>query len=131
VLTPGVANSAYFEHVFLARQMGVELVEGRDLICRDGVVAMRTTDGETRVDVVYRRLDDDYLDPLHFRPDSLLGCPGSSARRGRATWPIANAAGNGVADDKALYPHVPTFIDYYLGREAHLGQRADLQPGGP
>jgi len=120
VLTPGVANSAYFEHVFLARQMGVELVEGRDLICRDGVVAMRTTDGETRVDVVYRRLDDDYLDPLHFRPDSLLGCPGilGAARAGNVA--IANAAGNGVADDKALYPHVPTFIDYYLGEKPIL-----------
>src|ERR1019366_8604190 len=84
VLTPGVANAAYFEHVFLARQMGVELVEGRDLICRDGIVSMRTTEGEARVDVIYRRLDDDYLDPLHFRPDSLLGCPGvvGAARAG-------------------------------------------------
>jgi uncharacterized circularly permuted ATP-grasp superfamily protein len=120
VLTPGVANSAYFEHVFLARQMGVELVEGRDLICRDGVVYMRTTEGEARVDVVYRRLDDDYLDPLQFRPDSLLGCPGivGAARAGNVA--IANAVGNGVADDKAIYPHVPTFIDYYLGEKPIL-----------
>jgi len=115
LLTPGVANPAYFEHVFLARQMGVELVEGRDLVCRDGVVYMRTTEGETRVDVVYRRLDDDYLDPLQFRPDSLLGCPGivGAARLGNVA--IANAVGNGVADDKAIYPHVPALIRYYLG----------------
>jgi uncharacterized circularly permuted ATP-grasp superfamily protein len=120
VLTPGVANSAYFEHVFLARQMGVELVEGRDLICREGVVYMRTTEGEARVDVVYRRLDDDFLDPLQFRPDSLLGCPGivGAARTGNVA--IANAVGNGVADDKAVYPHVPKFIEYYLGERPIL-----------
>ncbi len=120
LLTPGVANSAYFEHVFLARQMGVELVEGRDLVCRDGVVYMRTTDGESRVDVVYRRVDDAFLDPLQFRPDSLLGCPGvlGAARAGNVA--IANAVGNGVADDKALYPYVPTFIDYYLGERPIL-----------
>jgi len=120
VLTPGVANSAYFEHVFLARQMGVELVEGRDLLCREGVVYMRTTAGEARVDVVYRRLDDDYLDPLQFRPDSLLGCPGivGAARAGNVA--IANGVGNGVADDKAVYPYVPTFIEYYLGEKPVL-----------
>jgi uncharacterized circularly permuted ATP-grasp superfamily protein len=100
--------------------MGVELVEGRDLVCRDRRVYMRTTDGEQRVDVVYRRIDDDYLDPLHFRPDSLLGCPGilNAARAGNVT--IANAPGNGVADDKAIYPYVPDMIRYYLGEEPIL-----------
>ncbi|MDQ1397834.1 MAG: hypothetical protein QOG64_3093, partial [Acidimicrobiaceae bacterium] len=120
VLTPGVHNSAYFEHAFLARQMGVELVEGRDLISRDGVVAMRTTNGEQRVDVVYRRVDDEYLDPLHFRSDSMLGCAGilNAARSGKVT--IANAVGNGVADDKALYRYVPALIHYYLAEEPIL-----------
>jgi uncharacterized circularly permuted ATP-grasp superfamily protein len=115
VLTPGVWNSAYFEHSLLARLMGVELVEGRDLTCRDGVVWMRTTAGEQRVDVVYRRIDDEFLDPLHFRPDSLVGCPGilNAARGGRVT--IANAVGNGVADDKLLYTYVPELVRYYLG----------------
>ncbi|HEV7863856.1 MAG TPA: circularly permuted type 2 ATP-grasp protein [Acidimicrobiia bacterium] len=115
VLTPGVHNSAYFEHSFLARQMGVELVEGRDLVCRDNTIRMRTTDGERRVDVIYRRTDDDYLDPLQFRPDSLLGCAGivNAARAGNVA--IANAVGNGVADDKAVYPYVPEMIRYYLG----------------
>src|SRR4029450_13483788 len=114
-LTPGVHNAAYFEHSFLARQMGVELVEGRDLVCRDQRVFMRTTGGEQRVDVVYRRVDDDSLDPLHFRPDSVLGCAGivNSSRAGNVT--IANAPGNGVADDKAIYPYVPAMIEYYLG----------------
>jgi uncharacterized circularly permuted ATP-grasp superfamily protein len=120
VLTPGIYNSPYFEHSFLARQMGVELVEGRDLVCMDGVVYMRTTAGERRVDLIYRRIDDDYLDPLHFRPDSILGCPGilNAARAGNVT--IANAAGNGVADDKAVYPFVPTLIEYYLGERPVL-----------
>jgi uncharacterized circularly permuted ATP-grasp superfamily protein len=120
VLTPGIYNAAYFEHSFLARRMGVELVEGRDLVCRDGVVYMRTTDGEARVDVVYRRVDDDYLDPLQFRPDSLIGCPGilTAARLGNVA--IANAVGNGVADDKAVYPYVPELIRYYLGEEPVL-----------
>jgi len=120
VLTPGVFNAAYFEHTFLARQMGVELVEGRDLACRDGVVFMRTTEGEHRVDVVYRRVDDDFLDPLHFRPDSLIGCPGilNAARAGRVT--IANAVGNGVADDKLTYTYVPDMVRYYLGEEPVL-----------
>jgi len=115
VLTPGIHNSAYFEHSFLARQMGVELVEGRDLVCRDQRVFMRTTGGEERVDVVYRRVDDDFLDPLHFRPESVLGCAGiiNVARAGNVT--IANAPGNGVADDKAIYPYVPAMIEYYLG----------------
>jgi uncharacterized circularly permuted ATP-grasp superfamily protein len=120
VLTPGVFNSAYFEHSLLARLMGVELVEGRDLLCRDGVIWMRTTAGEHRVDVVYRRIDDDFLDPLHFRPDSMVGCPGilNAARAGNVT--IANAVGNGVADDKLIYTYVPDLIRYYLGEEPVL-----------
>ena len=120
VLTPGVHNSAYFEHSFLARQMGVELVEGRDLVCRDNTIRMRTTDGERRVDVIYRRIDDDYLDPLQFRHDSLLGCAGivNAARAG--TVAVANAVGNGVADDKAVYPYVPEMIRYYLGEQPIL-----------
>jgi uncharacterized circularly permuted ATP-grasp superfamily protein len=115
VLTPGVHNSAYFEHAFLARQMGVALVEGRDLICRDGKVLMRSTTGTQRVDVVYRRVDDAFLDPLQFRGDSVLGCPGivNTARAGHVT--IANAVGNGVADDKSTYRYVPDLIRYYLG----------------
>ena len=121
VLTPGVHNAAYFEHSFLARQMGVELVEGRDLVCRDQHVFMRTTGGEERVDVVYRRIDDEYLDPVHFRPESVLGCAGivNAARAGNVT--IANAPGNGVADDKAVYPYVPAMIEYYLGEVPILG----------
>jgi uncharacterized circularly permuted ATP-grasp superfamily protein len=120
VLTPGVFNSAYFEHSFLARQMGVELVEGRDLTCRGDRVYMRTSSGEQRVDVVYRRVDDDFLDPLHFRPDSLVGCPGilNAARAGHVT--IANAPGNGVADDKLTYTYVPDIVRYYLGQEPIL-----------
>jgi uncharacterized circularly permuted ATP-grasp superfamily protein len=120
VLTPGVYNSAYFEHSFLARQMGVELVEGRDLVCRSEVVYMRTTEGEQRVDVVYRRIDDDFLDPVHFRPDSFVGCPGilNAARAHNVT--IANAVGNGVADDKLAYTYVPEIIRYYLGEEPIL-----------
>ncbi|MFP5308918.1 MAG: circularly permuted type 2 ATP-grasp protein, partial [Actinomycetes bacterium] len=120
VLTPGVYNSAYFEHAFLARQMGVELVEGRDLVCRDNVVSMRTTDGEQRVDVIYRRIDDDFLDPVVFRPDSALGVPGlmSAVRAGNVT--VVNAVGNGVADDKAVYAFVPEMIRYYLGEEPLL-----------
>jgi uncharacterized circularly permuted ATP-grasp superfamily protein len=120
VLTPGIYNAAYFEHTFLARQMGVELVEGRDLVCRANKVFMRSTTGEQRVDVVYRRIDDDYLDPLHFRTDSRLGCPGilNAARAGNVT--IANAVGNGVADDKLVYTYVPDMIDYYLGEKPIL-----------
>ncbi len=116
VLTPGVFNSAYFEHVFLASQMGVELVEGRDLVVDDHVVSMRTTRGLQRVDVIYRRIDDGFLDPVVFRPDSTLGVPGlmAAARAGNVT--IANAVGNGVADDKAVYAYVPDLIRYYLGR---------------
>ncbi len=120
LLSPGIYNSAYFEHAFLARKMGIELVEGRDLICRDNVLYMRTTRGETRVDVVYRRIDDDYLDPLQFRPDSVIGTPGllNAARAGAVT--IANAVGNGVADDKLIYTYVPELIEYYLGEQPLL-----------
>lgn len=120
VLTPGVYNSAYFEHAFLARQMGVELVEGRDLVVDEHVVAMRTTEGLKRVDVIYRRIDDDFLDPVVFRPDSVLGVPGllSAARAGNVS--IVNAVGNGVADDKAVYAFVPDLIRYYLGEEPVL-----------
>jgi uncharacterized circularly permuted ATP-grasp superfamily protein len=120
VLTPGVFNSAYFEHAFLARQMGVELVEGRDLIVEDHVVSMRTTRGLERVDVVYRRIDDDFLDPVVFRTDSTLGVPGiiAAARAGNVT--LANAVGNGVADDKAVYAYVPELIRYYLGEDPIL-----------
>ncbi len=114
VLTPGVYNSAYFEHSLLARQMGVELVEGRDLFCRDNLVYMRTTEGEQRVDVVYRRIDDDFLDPLQFKPTSVLGVAGimNAARAGNVV--IANAVGNGVGDDKLVYTYVPQMIKYYL-----------------
>ena len=120
VLTPGVHNAAYFEHSFLAGQMGVELVEGRDLVCRDNHVFMRTTAGDEPVHVVYRRVDDDYLDPLHFRGDSMLGCAGlvNAARAGNVA--IANFVGNGVADDKAIYPYVPAMIEYYLGEKPIL-----------
>ncbi len=120
VLTPGAYNAAYFEHAFLARQMGIELVEGRDLVVDEHVVSMRTTAGLQRVDVIYRRIDDDFLDPVVFRPDSLLGVPGllSAARAGNVT--IVNAVGNGVADDKAVYAFVPDLIRYYLGEEPVL-----------
>ena len=120
VLTPGVYNSAYFEHTLLARLMGVELVEGRDLVCQGGRVFMRTTRGPRRVDVIYRRVDDDFLDPLQFRADSMLGAPGLmlAARLGNVT--IANAVGNGVADDKLLYTYVPDLIRYYLAEEPIL-----------
>jgi uncharacterized circularly permuted ATP-grasp superfamily protein len=120
VLTPGIYNSAYFEHAFLARQMGVELVEGRDLVCRGNVVYMRSTEGEQRVDVVYRRVDDEYLDPLQFKAGSVVGCPGivNAARAGNVT--IANAVGNGVADDKLLYTYVPEIIRYYLDEDPIL-----------
>ncbi len=120
VLTPGAYNSAYYEHAFLARQMGVELVEGRDLVVEDHVLYMRTTRGLARVDVVYRRIDDDFLDPVVFRPDSALGVPGiiAAARAGNVS--IANAVGNGVADDKAFYAYVPDLIRYYLDEEPIL-----------
>lgn len=117
VLTPGPFNSAYFEHSLLAREMGVELVEGRDLFCRDNAVYMRTTNGETQVDVIYRRIDDAYLDPMQFRPDSVLGIAGvlNAARAGNVV--ISSAVGNGVGDDKLVYTYVPTIIEYYLGEK--------------
>ncbi len=120
LLTPGVHNSAYFEHSFLARQMGIELVEGGDLVCHDEVVYMRTTRGLQRIDVIYRRVDDEFLDPLAFRNDSLLGTPGllNAYRAGNVT--LANALGTGVADDKAVYRYVPEMIAYYLGEEPVL-----------
>ncbi|RZS58006.1 circularly permuted type 2 ATP-grasp protein [Sphaerotilus mobilis] len=120
VLTPGMYNSAYFEHAFLAQQMGVELVEGQDLFVKDNFVFMRTTRGPRRVDVIYRRLDDDFLDPLAFRPDTTLGCPGllSAYRAGNVT--LSNAIGTGVADDKSIYPYVPKMIEFYLGEKPIL-----------
>ncbi len=120
VLTPGIYNSAYFEHCFLAQQMGVELVQGRDLIVSDGYVCMRTTQGLKRVDVIYRRIDDDFLDPLTFRSDSALGVPGlmDVYRAGRVA--LANAPGTGIADDKAVYAYVPMIIKYYLGEDILL-----------
>ncbi|WP_245801929.1 circularly permuted type 2 ATP-grasp protein [Sphaerotilus natans] len=120
VLTPGMYNSAYFEHAFLAQQMGVELVEGQDLFVKDNFVFMRTTRGPKRVDVIYRRLDDDFLDPLAFRPDSTLGCPGLLAayRAGNVT--LSNAIGTGVADDKSIYAYVPKMVEFYLGEKPIL-----------
>lgn len=120
VLTPGVFNSAYFEHAYLARQMGVELVEGRDLVMHDNICYMRTTSGLRRVDVIYRRVDDDFIDPLAFRPDSILGAAGlfNAYRAGNVT--LANAFGTGVADDKAIYAYVPDIIRYYLSEEPVL-----------
>ncbi|TWG95487.1 putative circularly permuted ATP-grasp superfamily protein [Mesorhizobium sp. J18] len=121
VLTPGIFNSAYFEHAFLADQMGVELVEGQDLRVVDGHVAMRTTEGYKQIDVLYRRLDDAFLDPLTFLPDSVLGVAGimDVYRAGNIT--IANAPGTGIADDKAIYSYMPEIIEFYTGRKAVLG----------
>ena len=120
VLTPGMYNSAYFEHAFLAQQMGVELVEGQDLFVKDNFVYMRTTRGPRRVDVIYRRVDDDFLDPLVFRPNSTLGCAGllSVYRSGNVT--LCNAIGTGVADDKSIYPYVPKMVEFYLGEKPIL-----------
>jgi uncharacterized circularly permuted ATP-grasp superfamily protein len=120
VLTPGMYNSAYFEHAFLAQQMGVELVEGKDLFVRDGFVFMRTTQGPRRVDVIYRRVDDDFLDPKAFRADSTLGCAGllDVYRHGNVT--LANAIGTGIADDKSIYPYVPKMVEFYLGEKPIL-----------
>jgi uncharacterized circularly permuted ATP-grasp superfamily protein len=120
LLTPGVFNSAYFEHCFLARQMGIPIVEGRDLVVRDSRVYMRTTAGLMPVDVIYRRIDDDFLDPTVFRADSMLGVPGlvSAYRAGHVA--LANSIGTGVADDKVIYAYVPKLIKYYLGEEPIL-----------
>ena len=120
VLTPGMYNSAYFEHAFLAQQMGIELVEGQDLFVKDSFVYMRTTQGPKRVDVIYRRVDDDFLDPSAFRANSTLGCAGllDAYRKGNVT--LANAVGTGVADDKSIYPYVPKMIEFYLGEKPIL-----------
>jgi uncharacterized circularly permuted ATP-grasp superfamily protein len=120
VLTPGMYNSAYFEHAFLAQQMGIELVEGQDLYVKDNFVYMRTTQGPKRVDVIYRRVDDDFLDPRAFRKDSTLGCAGllDCYRSGSVT--LCNAIGTGVADDKSIYPYVPQMIEFYLGQQPIL-----------
>ncbi len=127
VLTPGMYNSAYFEHAFLAQQMGVELVEGQDLFVRDRFVYMRTTRGPRRVDVIYRRVDDDYLDPLMFKPNSTLGCPGlmDAYRSGHVA--ICNAVGTGIADDKSIYPYVPKMIEFYLGEKPILSNVPTFQ----
>ena len=120
VLTPGMYNSAYFEHAFLAQQMGIELVEGQDLFVKDNFVYMRTTRGPKRVDVIYRRVDDDFMDPLAFRPTSTLGCAGllNVYRSGNVS--LCNAIGTGVADDKSIYPYVPQMIEFYLGEKPIL-----------
>ena len=133
LLTPGVYNSAFYEHMFLARELDAELVEGRDLIVNDGYVYMRTTSGLRRVDVIYRRVDDDFIDPLVFRPDSYLGVPGllHAYRLGNVT--LANAPGTGVADDKSVYAYVPDIIRYYLGEEpvlANVDTHLCRQPEG-
>jgi uncharacterized circularly permuted ATP-grasp superfamily protein len=120
LLTPGVHNSAYYEHSFLADKLGIELVEGRDLLVKEEVVYMRTTEGLKRVDVIYRRVDDDFIDPLAFRPDSVLGVPGliSAYHSGNVT--LANAIGTGIADDKAVYSYMPQIVKFYLGEEPIL-----------
>jgi uncharacterized circularly permuted ATP-grasp superfamily protein len=120
VLTPGQHNSAYFEHAFLAQQMGIELVEGSDLFVKDGFLHMRTTSGPQRIDVIYRRIDDAFLDPLAFRQDSLLGVPGLLSVYRAGNLSLANAIGTGVADDKSTYPYVPEMIRFYLGEEPIL-----------
>ena len=127
VLTPGMYNSAYFEHAFLAQQMGVELVEGQDLMVKDNFVYMRTTRGARRVDVIYRRVDDDFLDPTVFRSTSTLGCPGllNAYRAGNVT--ICNAVGTGIADDKSIYPYVPQMIEFYLGEKPILNNVPTFQ----
>src|SRR5271154_791088 len=131
LLTPGVFNSAYFEHAFLARQMGIELVEGRDLVTHDNFVYMRTTGGLRRVDVIYRRIDDDFVDPLAFRPDSGLGVPGlfNAYRAGNVS--LSNALGTGAADDKAIYAYVPKIIPYYLGEDPILDNVETFQMSDP
>jgi uncharacterized circularly permuted ATP-grasp superfamily protein len=131
VLTPGADNAGYCEHTLLARLMGAELVEGRDLFCSRNRVYLSTGRGVRAVDVVCRRVEDDWLDPLHFRPDSLLGCPGlvNAARHGTVT--IANAIGNGVADDKLIYPYMPDLVRYYLGEEPILGNVGSYRQPAP
>ena len=120
LMTPGVYNSAYYEHSFLADKLGVELVEGRDLLVKDDAVFMRTTEGMKRLDVIYRRVDDDYLDPLSFRPDSALGVPGLMSAYSAGNVTLANAVGTGIADDKAIYSYMPAIVKFYLGEEPIL-----------
>jgi uncharacterized circularly permuted ATP-grasp superfamily protein len=120
LLTPGIYNSAYYEHSFLADKLGIELVEGRDLLVKDEVVFMRTTEGLKRVDVIYRRLDDDFLDPLAFRPDSMLGVPGLMTAYMAGNVTLANAVGTGISDDKAVYSYMPEIVKFYLGEESIL-----------
>jgi uncharacterized circularly permuted ATP-grasp superfamily protein len=120
LLTPGVFNSAYYEHSFLADKLGVELVEGRDLLVKNEILYMRTTQGPRRVDVIYRRVDDDFLDPLTFRPDSILGVPGLMAAYQAGNVTLANAVGTGIADDKAVYSFMPAIVKFYLGEEPIL-----------
>jgi uncharacterized circularly permuted ATP-grasp superfamily protein len=120
LLTPGIYNSAYYEHSFLADKLGVELVEGRDLIVKNDEVFMRTTEGLKRVDVIYRRVDDDFLDPLTFRPDSVLGVPGLMSAYMAGNITLANAVGTGIADDKAVYSYMPDIVKFYLGEEPIL-----------
>src|SRR5215218_3238502 len=120
LMTPGVYNSAYYEHSFLADKLGIELVEGRDLIVKNDQVFMRTTEGLKRVDVIYRRVDDDFLDPLTFRPDSALGVPGLMSAYAAGNITLANAVGTGIADDKAVYSYMPEIVKFYLGEEPIL-----------
>jgi uncharacterized circularly permuted ATP-grasp superfamily protein len=131
VLSPGMYNSAYFEHAFLAQQMGVELVEGQDLFVRDKFVFMRTTHGPKRVDVIYRRVDDDFLDPSVFRANSTLGCAGllGAYRAGNIT--LSNAIGTGIADDKSIYPYVPQMVKFYLGEDPILNNVPTYQCRNP
>jgi len=131
VLTPGIYNSAYFEHTFLAKEMGVELAEGRDLVCRNDKVYLKTTHGLSQVDVIYRRIDDDFLDPLVFRGDSVLGVAGviNAWRAGNVA--LVNAPGAGIADDKAVYTYVPEIIRYYLGEAPILAQVPTYQMTKP
>src|SRR5205085_5262310 len=131
VLTPGIYNSAYFEHCYLAQQMGVELVQGSDLVVTDGYVFMRTTQGLERVDVIYRRIDDDFLDPLNFRPDSTLGVAGlvNAYRAGNVA--LANSVGTGIADDKGIYPFVGDMIRYYLKQDPLLESVETFRPSVP
>ena len=126
LMTPGVYNSAYYEHSFLADKLGIELVEGRDLVVKNDEVFMRTTEGLKRVDVIYRRVDDDFLDPLTFRPDSALGVPGLMSAYAAGNITLANAVGTGIADDKAIYSYMPEIVKFYLGRRADPEERADL-----
>jgi uncharacterized circularly permuted ATP-grasp superfamily protein len=120
LLTPGVFNSAYYEHSFLADKLGIELVEGRDLVVKNEVVYMRTTEGLKRVDVIYRRVDDDFLDPLAFRSDSMLGLPGMMSAYAAGNVTLANAVGTGIADDKAIYSYMPEILKFYLDEEPLL-----------